>query len=107
MQVQQFPLVCLKDVVDELISEDVLVSRFNDKGDMELLICWVGKLEVEDSWMSTREFVECFPTLKLEGNLGSMDNVLIDTIRLMFGRREKEWKSIVKVTWQEMLELSI
>ena len=61
-------------------------KRFNGQGEMELLVSWMGKSQVEDSWMLSREFVECFPSFKLECKLG-FDGRGIDRYHNTYYRR--------------------
>lgn len=79
----QLPPVCLEEAFTELVPEDVLAKRYTGEGNTELLVRWQGKSEVDDSWMSSVEFVQRFPSYKLEGKLGFGGGVLIGAIRCM------------------------
>lgn len=68
--VHALPPVCLDPIDAPLEPADVLAKRFNKHGETELLVSWSGKSQMEDSWMLSREFVECFPSFQLEGKFG-------------------------------------
>lgn len=50
--------------------QEVLATRYDEQGYLELLVTWVGRPTHENSWMSLREFEELFPFFKLEDKLG-------------------------------------
>ena len=86
-QVQQLPPVCLGEVAGELDPEDVLAKRYNMKGEFELLVHWRDSTDLDDSWITSREFVACFPSYKLEGKLG-FDGRGIDRYHKVYVRRK-------------------
>ena len=84
--VHALPPVCLDPIDAPLEPADVLAKRFNKHGETELLVSWSGKSQMEDSWMLSREFVECFPSFKLECKLG-FDGRGIDRYHNTYYRR--------------------
>lgn len=56
---------------------------------------WKDRASSEDTWMLSKEFVECFSSYQLEGKLGLKGEVLIGIIRLIIvkeGSRESRWR---------------
>ena len=104
-QCQTQPPVCITDVGLEFEPEEVLEKRYNEKGGLELLVKWRNKPSLENSWMSSGEFVGSFPHFKLEDKLNFVGGgVLIDSITLIIekGRTEEAWVRVV--TWKRPLE---
>lgn len=51
---------------------------------------WLHKSEVEDSWMSSKEFVKCFPTYKLDFDGRGIDRYHKAYIRKKRNREGKQ-----------------
>lgn len=86
--VVSLPSVCLGKKFDHLIPLDVLAKRFDETGCLELLIRWKDRSSVDDSWLSSKEFVARFPSYKLEGKLG-FDGGSIDRYHQAYVRKKK------------------
>ncbi|KAL0724084.1 hypothetical protein Bca4012_038683 [Brassica carinata] len=88
VQVQPLPPICLGDAFEDFSPDEVLAKRYNEKGDLELLVRWKNRDAGDDSWLSSREFVARFPIYKLEGKLG-FDGRGIDRYHKAYVRKKK------------------
>uniref|UniRef100_A0A1J3K1S8 Transposon Tf2-9 polyprotein n=1 Tax=Noccaea caerulescens TaxID=107243 RepID=A0A1J3K1S8_NOCCA len=76
---QTTPLSC-SDIEDTVLEPgDVLATRYAANGDIEYLVKWIGHSDLDNSWISAKEFTHQFPHYKLEGKLllngGSIDRL--------------------------------
>lgn len=79
-----------KDMEEELwFSESILEVRFNNTGGHEFLVKWQDRDVAENSWISSKEFVQLFPNCKLEDKL-VLGNGSIDTIQQTYFRKKKK-----------------
>ena len=66
---------------------------------------WKGKDAANDSWMLSKEFIACFPSFELEGQLG-FDERGIDKYQKTYFRKKKAiGGNRVMLTWKETLEM--
>ena len=49
---------------------EVLATRYDAQGHLELLVLWLGRPTHENSWMLLQVFEELYPFFKLEDKLG-------------------------------------
>jgi len=80
------PPGCIVDSDVPVEPENVLDTRYGPKGELELLVRWVGKSSLEDSWMDYMEFTSCFPDYQLEGKL-NFDGESIDRYKRVYYRK--------------------
>lgn len=65
------PLPSVLSAEDELViePEDVMDSRYDQEGHLEILLKWRGLPDHESSWVRMSEAVMTFPAAKLEDKL--------------------------------------
>ena len=77
-----------------VVPEVILDKRLGSKGELELLVHWLDKPALEDSWVSYEEFRQCFPSYQLEGKLDFVGGS-IDRLKKVYYRKKRE-KEVVE-----------
>ncbi|XP_056849743.1 transposon Tf2-1 polyprotein isoform X1 [Raphanus sativus] len=76
-----------------LSPEEILDSRYNDVGQLQVLVKWHGIPAEAATWMDVREFRKQFPSYQLEGKL-SVKGGGNDKLDRVFVRRGAEERSV-------------
>ena len=87
-QSEVLPPGCIVDSDVPVEPENIFDTHYGPKGELELLIRWVGNSSLEDSWMDYMEFTSCFPDYQLEGKL-NFDGGSIDRYKRVYYRKKK------------------
>ena len=93
------PPNCITEAEEIVVPEDILDKRFGSKGELELLVHWLDKPTLEDSWVSYEEFKQCFPSYHLEGKLNFVGGS-IDRLKKVYYRK-KRGKEVLDVEEKE------
>ncbi|KAF8085677.1 hypothetical protein N665_0652s0005 [Sinapis alba] len=72
-----------------LILEEVLETRYNGEGHLEMLVKWKGLSANDHTWVRVTEFEQQFTSYSLEGKL-SLGKGGIDTLRRCYVRKNKK-----------------
>ena len=93
-QCDALPPGSITEAAEPISPEDVLEKRYDAKGELELLVKWVGKSSLENSWLYYQDFITHFPDYQLEGKLdfvgGSIDRYRKVYYRKRRGKEAKE-----------------
>ena len=87
--VHPLPEGCLDEVDAVPEPLEVLATRYDAEGYLELLVSWLGKPSHENSWVAFRAFVQDYPSFKLEDKLGFKGRS-IDRFKRSYVRRGKK-----------------
>lgn len=70
----------LQTEAEELVMypEELLDSRYDTEGFLEVLVSWKGLPHYEKTWMKLTELERSFPSFELEGERNFGEGVLID-----------------------------